>query len=129
MTSSTTTRPALASAIRTVAALTMVASAAGVTALTVRQHDHVAAEAIVPQEILPYDGPYRDQLIKAEGDFAKALTPMLTGIYNSEAASCFVARQGQIIDQAKGGRITVVSLAHPGTVVELGPEEPAPASQ
>ncbi|MFC9437949.1 hypothetical protein [Nocardia sp. NPDC057030] len=79
-------------------------------------------EAVVLQAILPYYGPYRDQLIAAEGDLAKVLAPILTNAYNSEAASCFVAWQGQIIDQAKGGRITVASLAHPGTVVELGPE-------
>ncbi|MFE9582417.1 hypothetical protein ACFYO1_38990 [Nocardia sp. NPDC006044] len=79
-------------------------------------------EAVVLQAILPYYGPYRDQLIAAEGNLAKVLAPILTNAYNSEAASCFVAWQGQIIDQAKGGRITVASLAHPGTVVELGPE-------
>lgn len=79
-------------------------------------------EAVVLQAILPYYGPYRDQLIAAEGDLAKVLAPILTNAYNSEAASCFVAWQGQIIDQAKGGRITVASLAHPGSVVELGPE-------
>ncbi|MEV6562722.1 hypothetical protein AB0M22_43875 [Nocardia sp. NPDC051756] len=79
-------------------------------------------EAIVLQAILPYYGPYRGQLIAAEGELAKALAPILTNAYNSEAASCFVAWQGQIIDQAKGGRITVASLARPGTVVELGPE-------
>ncbi|WP_067685886.1 hypothetical protein [Nocardia jejuensis] len=80
-------------------------------------------EATVLQAILPYYGPYRDQLIAAEGDFAKVLTPILTNAYNSEIASCFVAWQGQIIDQAKGGRITVASLAHPGTVVELDPKD------
>lgn len=79
-------------------------------------------EAVVLQAILPYYGPYRDQLIAAEGGLAKVLAPILTNAYNSEAASCFVAWQGQIIDQAKGGHITVASLAHPGTVVELGPE-------
>ncbi|MBF6548988.1 hypothetical protein [Nocardia brasiliensis] len=79
-------------------------------------------EAVVLQAILPYYGPYRGQLIAAEGELAKVLTPILNRVYNSEIASCFVAWQGQIIDQAKGGRITVASLAHPGTVVELGPE-------
>ncbi|WP_433624183.1 hypothetical protein [Nocardia sp. CA-120079] len=79
-------------------------------------------EAVVLQAILPYYGPYRDQLIAAEGDLAKALTPVLTNIYNSEIASCFVAWQGQLIEQAKGGPIQVASLAHPGTVVELGPQ-------
>ncbi|WP_040687072.1 hypothetical protein [Nocardia vinacea] len=79
-------------------------------------------EAVVLQAILPYYGPYRDQLIAAEGDLAKALTPILTNIYNSEIASCFVAWQGQIIEQAKGGPIEVASLAYPGTVVELGPD-------
>ncbi|AYF74048.1 hypothetical protein D7D52_09420 [Nocardia yunnanensis] len=79
-------------------------------------------EAIVLQAILPYYGPYRSQLIAAEGDLAKALAPALNNVYNSEIASCFVAWQGQLIDQAKGGRITVASLAHPGAVVELGPE-------
>ncbi|WP_225730765.1 MULTISPECIES: hypothetical protein [unclassified Nocardia] len=80
-------------------------------------------EAVVLQAILPYYGPYRDQLIAAEGDLAKVLAPVLNRAYNSEIASCFVAWQGQLIEQAKGGRITVASLAHPGTVVELGPEE------
>ncbi|MGW4248271.1 hypothetical protein, partial [Nocardia sp. NPDC004722] len=79
-------------------------------------------EAVVLQAILPYYGPYRSQLIAAEGDFAKAIAPALNSVYNSEIASCFVAWQGQIIGQAQGGRITVASLAHPGTVVELGPE-------
>lgn len=80
-------------------------------------------EAVVLEAILPYYGPYRGQLIAAEGDFAKAIAPVLDQVYNSAAASCFVAWQGQIIDQAKGGRITVASLAHPGQVVELGPEK------
>ncbi|MFI9506629.1 hypothetical protein [Nocardia sp. NPDC052566] len=80
-------------------------------------------EAVVLEAILPYYGPYRGQLIAAEGDLAKTLAPILARAYNSEIASCFVAWQGQIIDQAKGGRITVASLAHPGTLVELGPEE------
>ncbi|WP_069167747.1 hypothetical protein, partial [Nocardia altamirensis] len=79
-------------------------------------------EAVVLQAILPYYGPYRGQLIAAEGELAKVLAPILARAYNSDIASCFVAWQGQIIDQAKGGRITVASLAHPGTVVELGPE-------
>ncbi|AHH16019.1 hypothetical protein NONO_c12120 [Nocardia nova SH22a] len=78
-------------------------------------------EAVVLQAILPYYGPYRDQLIAAEGDLARQLTPVLNNAYNSEAASCLVAWEGQIIDQAKGGPIRVASLAHPGTVVELGP--------
>lgn len=79
-------------------------------------------EAVVLEAILPYYGPYRGQLIAAEGELAKVLAPILDRVYNSEAASCLVAWQGQIIDQAKGGKITVASLAHPGAVVELGPE-------
>ncbi len=82
-----------------------------------------AVEAVVLEAILPYYGPYRAQLIAAEGEFARQLAPILNSVYNSEAASCLVAWQGQLIDQAEGGRITVASLAHPGTVVELGPEE------
>lgn len=81
-----------------------------------------SVEALVLEAILPYYGPYRAQLIAAEGDLAKTLAPILNNAYNSEIASCFVAWQSQIIDQSKGGRITVASLAHPGTVVELGPE-------
>jgi hypothetical protein len=50
-------------------------------------------EAVVLQAILPYYGPYRDQLIAAEGDFA--LAPVLTRAYNSEIASCLVAWQGK----------------------------------
>ncbi|MBO0853584.1 MAG: hypothetical protein J2P18_07435 [Nocardia sp.] len=80
------------------------------------------AEAVVLQAILPYYGPYRGQLIAAEGDLARRLTPVLDSVYNSPAASCFVAWQGQVIAQAKGGPIKVASLAHPGTVVELGPK-------
>ncbi|MGX1808431.1 hypothetical protein ACWIGI_22150 [Nocardia sp. NPDC055321] len=80
-------------------------------------------EAVVLEAILPYYGPYRAQLIAAEGELAKTLAPILDRAYNSEIASCFVAWQGQIIEQAKGGRITVASLAHPGTVVELGPKD------
>lgn len=82
-----------------------------------------AVEAVVLEAILPYYGPYRGQLIAAEGEFAKAVTPILNRAYNSEIASCFVAWQGRLIDQAKGGRITVASLAHPGTLIELGPEQ------
>ncbi|KAA0022714.1 hypothetical protein [Antrihabitans cavernicola] len=78
--------------------------------------------AVVLEAILPYYGPYRQQLLDAEGELAKQLTPILDRVYNSEAASCLVAWEGQIIDQAHGGRITVASLAHPGTVVELGPK-------
>ncbi|QIS17996.1 hypothetical protein [Nocardia terpenica] len=78
-------------------------------------------EAVVLQAILPYYGPYRSQLIAAEGDVARQLAPILDRAYNSEIASCFVAWQGQLIDQAKGGPVRVASLAHPGTVVELGP--------
>lgn len=80
-------------------------------------------EAVVLEAILPYYGPYRAQLITAEGELAKVLAPLLDKVYNSEIASCLVAWQGQIIDQAKGGRITVASLAHPGRVVELGPAD------
>ncbi|MBF6334086.1 hypothetical protein [Nocardia transvalensis] len=80
------------------------------------------AEAVVLQAILPYYGPYRGQLIAAEGELAKQLAPILDRVYNSEAASCFVAWQGQLIDQAKGGPLRVPSLAHPGTVVELDPK-------
>ncbi|MBF6061931.1 hypothetical protein IU500_19730 [Nocardia terpenica] len=78
-------------------------------------------EAVVLQAILPYYGPYRSQLIAAEGNVARQLAPILDRAYNSEIASCFVAWQGQLIDQAEGGPIRVPSLAHPGAVVELGP--------
>lgn len=80
-----------------------------------------AVEATVLQAILPYYGPYRDQLILAEGQFARQLAPILDRVYDSEAASCFVAWQGQLIARSKNGRIRVPSLAHPGTTVELGP--------
>ncbi|RDI64221.1 hypothetical protein [Nocardia pseudobrasiliensis] len=79
-------------------------------------------EAVVLQAILPYYGPYRGQLIAAEGELAKQLAPILDRVYNSEAASCFVAWQGQLIDQAKGGPVRVPSLARPGAIVELRPE-------
>ncbi|MFJ1460171.1 hypothetical protein [Nocardia sp. N2S4-5] len=81
-----------------------------------------SVEAVVLEAILPYYGPYRDQLIAAEGDLARNLAPALDRIHDSEAASCFVAWQGQLIEQAKGGPVRVASLAHPGTTVELGPE-------
>ncbi|MBJ8348178.1 hypothetical protein [Antrihabitans sp. YC2-6] len=80
-------------------------------------------EAVVLEAILPYYGPYRGQLIAAEGEVAKVLAPILDRVYNSEAAACLVAWQDQVIDAAQGGRITVASLARPGTVVELGPVE------
>ncbi len=81
-----------------------------------------SVEAVVLQAILPYYGPYRDQLIAAEGNLARQLAPILDRAYDSPAASCLVAWQGQLIDQAKGGPIQVASLAHPGTVIELGPK-------
>jgi len=81
-----------------------------------------AVEAAVLQAILPYYGPYRDQLIAAEGGLSRQLAPILDRVYDSPAASCFVAWQGQLIAQAKNGRIQVASLAHPGTVVDLGPK-------
>lgn len=80
-----------------------------------------SVEAVVLEAILPYYGPYRDQLIAAEGDLARNLAPVLERIHDSEAASCFVAWQGQLIEQAKGGPVRVAS-AHPGATVELGPE-------
>ncbi|MCX5045457.1 hypothetical protein OG921_20005 [Aldersonia sp. NBC_00410] len=85
-----------------------------------------AVEAVVLQAILPYYGPYRDQLIAAEGDVAKALAPVLERAYATESASCLVAWQGQVVEQARGGRIVVPSLARPGTLVELGPQPFAP---
>ncbi|MCM6777842.1 hypothetical protein NDR87_30580 [Nocardia sp. CDC159] len=79
-------------------------------------------EAVVLQAILPYYGPYRGQLIAAEGELARQLAPILDRVYNSEAAACFVAWQGQLIERAKGGPVRVPSLAHPGAIVELRPE-------
>lgn len=80
-----------------------------------------AIEAVVLEAILPYYGPYRQQLINAEGELAKVLAPMLDRAYHSEAASCLVAWQGQLLGAGKGGKVAVASLAHPGAVVELGP--------
>jgi hypothetical protein len=90
----------------------------GITAFTTQVQ---AVEATVLQAILPYYGPYRDQLILAEGQFARQLAPILDRVYDSEAASCFVAWQGQLIARSKDGRIRIPSLAHPGATVELGP--------
>lgn len=81
-----------------------------------------AVEEIVLEAILPYYGPYRQQLISAEGDVAKWLAPMLDRMYHTEAASCLVAWEGQLITAAKGGPITVASLARPGTTVQLEPK-------
>ncbi|WP_068271762.1 hypothetical protein [Aldersonia kunmingensis] len=78
-------------------------------------------EEAVLQAILPYYGPYRDQLIAAEGEVAKVIAPVLERAYTTEAASCLVAWQGQLIEQARGGPVRVPSLARPGTIVELQP--------
>lgn len=76
-------------------------------------------EAVVLEAILPYYGPYRGQLLAAEGELAKVLAPILERAYQSPAAACLVAWQGQIISAAKGKPVTVASLSRPGQTIEL----------
>ncbi|MGU3293653.1 hypothetical protein [Williamsia sp. M5A3_1d] len=84
--------------------------------------DQIAgAGTIVLQAILPFYGPYRDQFIAAEGQWAAAIAPALASAYQSPAAACLTAFEGQLIRAAKGNRVTAPSLAHPGRVVTLGP--------
>lgn len=77
-------------------------------------------EAVVLEAILPYYGPYRGQLLAAEGEVAKVLAPILADAYRTPAAACLVAWQGQIISAAKGKPVTVASLSRPGQTVVLG---------
>ncbi|WP_296391666.1 hypothetical protein [Williamsia sp.] len=79
------------------------------------------ATAIILKAILPFYGPYRDQFIAAEGQFAASLTPVLTKIYQSPAAACLVALEGQIIRNAEGKPIHTPSLSRPGQVTVLRP--------
>ncbi len=79
------------------------------------------AGTVVLQAILPFYGPYRDQFIAAEGRWAAAVAPALASAYQSPAAACLTAFEGQLIRSAKGNRVTAPSLAHPGRVVTLGP--------
>ncbi|GAA1461405.1 hypothetical protein [Williamsia maris] len=79
------------------------------------------ATAVILKAILPFYGPYREQFISAEGQFAASLTPVLTKIYQSPAAACLVALEGQIIRNAKGKPIHTPSLSRPGQVNVLRP--------
>ncbi|HRC52619.1 MAG TPA: hypothetical protein PK331_17085, partial [Gordonia sp. (in: high G+C Gram-positive bacteria)] len=72
-----------------------------------------AVLAVVLEAILPFYGPFRQQLLAAEGDLARQLTPILQRWASTPQAVCFVAWQAQIIRNAKG-QPTVASLAHPG---------------
>ncbi|MDL9937126.1 hypothetical protein QSJ18_10265 [Gordonia sp. ABSL1-1] len=80
-----------------------------------------AVEAIVLEAILPFYGPYRQQLLDSEVALGRILTPILQRFYASDVASCFVAWQAQIISRAKGKPIRVASLSRPGTILRLGP--------
>lgn len=81
-----------------------------------------AVEAVVLEAILPYYGPYRQQLLRIEGDIARDLAPVLQRLASTRPAVCFVAWQAKAIRDAKGGRLTVASLAHPGERVRLSPD-------
>jgi len=78
-------------------------------------------EEVVLDAILPFYGPFRPQLIAAEGGLAAVLAPILEQIYHTPAASCLVAWEGQMIAAAKGGPMTVALPAQPGSVVVLRP--------
>ncbi|MDL9947647.1 hypothetical protein QSJ19_19085 [Gordonia sp. ABSL11-1] len=80
-----------------------------------------AVESVVLAAILPYYGPYRQQLLDAEVELGRVLTPILQRFYASDAASCLVAWEAQIVDRAKGRPIQVFSLARPGAIITLGP--------
>lgn len=80
-----------------------------------------AVLAVVLEAILPFYGPYRQQLLAAEGDLARQLTPILQRWASTPQAVCFVAWQAQIIRNAKGGRSTVASLARPGERIRFSP--------
>ena len=77
--------------------------------------------AVVLEAILPFYGPFRQQLLAAEGDLARQLTPILQRWASTPQAVCFVAWQAQIIRNAKG-RPTVASLARPGERILFSPE-------
>ncbi|MFT4202050.1 MAG: hypothetical protein QM634_15085 [Gordonia sp. (in: high G+C Gram-positive bacteria)] len=81
-----------------------------------------AVGATVLEAILPYYGPYRQQLLTLEGSIARDLTPILQRLASTPQAVCFVAWQAKAIRDAKGGRLTVASLAHPGERVLLSPD-------
>ena len=80
------------------------------------------AGEVVLAAILPFYGPYREQFIASEGRFAASIAPVLQATYNSPAAACLTALQGEVIRQAHGGQVTAPSLTRPGQVVRLGPE-------
>ncbi|GAA2066351.1 hypothetical protein [Williamsia deligens] len=80
------------------------------------------AGEVVLAAILPFYGPYRDQFIASEGKFAASIAPVLTATYDSPAAACLTAVQGELIRQAHGGQVTAPSLTRPGQVVRLGPK-------
>lgn len=80
------------------------------------------AGEVVLAAILPFYGPYREQFIASEGRFAASVAPVLQATYDSPAAACLTALQGEVIRQAKGGQVTAPSLTRPGQVVRLGPE-------
>ncbi|MBA0048042.1 hypothetical protein [Mycobacterium sp. NPDC050853] len=87
------------------------------------------------EAILPYYGPYRGDVLKAEGDLAKALTPFLESLYNTPSAQCLVAWEAQRIRDARGGRPPALRLHDLGKVIDLfrsthfreGDDDPPPA--
>lgn len=88
------------------------------------------------EAILPYYGPYRNDVLKAEGDLAKALTPFLESLYKTPTAQCLVAWEAQRIRDARGGRPPALRLHDLGKVIDLyrathwreGDDDPPPAS-
>ncbi|MFT3899295.1 MAG: hypothetical protein QM728_03495 [Gordonia sp. (in: high G+C Gram-positive bacteria)] len=81
-----------------------------------------AVGAVVLEAILPYYGPYRQQVLTLEGGIARDLTPILQRLASTPQAVCFVAWQAKAIRDAKGGKLTVASLAHPGERIRLSPD-------
>lgn len=71
------------------------------------------------EAILPYYGPYRNKVLDAEGDLAKALTPFLESLYNTPTAQCLVAWEAQRIRDARGGVPPALRLHDLGKVIDL----------
>lgn len=77
--------------------------------------------AVVLEAILPFYGPYRQQLLALEGSIARDLSPILQRLASTPQAVCFVAWQAKIIRDATG-RPTTASLARPGERNRFSPD-------
>jgi hypothetical protein len=73
----------------------------------------------VLEAIMPYYGPYRNKVLDAEGDLARALTPFLESLYNTPSAQCLVAWEAQRIRDARGGVPPALRLHDLGKVIDL----------